>query len=338
MSQTPLRVVFAGTPEFAKVALQALISHQKALNIDIVAVYTQPDRKSGRGQKISTSPVKALALANNIAVEQPESFSLKSANGSVSRETLKHYRPDIMVVAAYGLILPLGVLHTPKFGCINIHGSLLPRWRGAAPIQRAILAGDDTTGITIMQMAQGLDTGDMLYKIECPITDTDTTQLLHDKLAKLGGEAIVTVLSDVENYQQKAEKQDDALANYAEKITTAEGEINWQNDAISIQRQIRALNAFTYLDKHKDPNSRIKIIEAAPIKLDQQTHEPPGKIVSVGRNAILVACGKNATNHQHQGAQHLINITQMQWPGGKPLTAEQIANGDKLNDGDIFHS
>ncbi|EFA2852360.1 methionyl-tRNA formyltransferase, partial [Escherichia coli] len=195
--QTPLRVVFAGTPEFAKVALQALISHQKALNIDIVAVYTQPDRKSGRGQKISTSPVKALALANNIAVEQPESFSLKSANGNVSRETLKKYRPDIMVVAAYGLILPLGVLHTPKFGCINIHGSLLPRWRGAAPIQRAILAGDNTTGITIMQMAQGLDTGDMLYKIACPITDTDTTQILHDKLAKLGGEAIVTVLSDL---------------------------------------------------------------------------------------------------------------------------------------------
>lgn len=332
MSQTPLRVVFAGTPEFAKVALQALIDHQQQLNIDIVAVYTQPDRKSGRGQKITASPVKVLALANQIAVEQPESFSLASTNGKVSRETLKNYQPDVMIVAAYGLILPRGVLNIPTFGCINIHGSLLPRWRGAAPIQRAILAGDDITGITIMQMAQGLDTGDMIYKVTCPILDTDTTQTLHDKLALLGGEAIVTVLQDLPSYQAKAEKQNDELANYAEKITTADGEIDWHKDAISIQRQIRALNAFTYLDKNKDPNQRIKILEAKPIKLDQITKEPVGKVISVGRNAILVACGKN-----EQGVQHLINITQLQWAGGKPLTAEQIANGDKLNDGDTFH-
>ena len=329
-----MKIIFAGTPEFAATALAALLktSHQ------IIAVYTQPDRKSGRGQKLTPSPVKQLALEHNLPVYQPLNFKASTEEGLAARQELAALGADVMVVAAYGLILPQAVLDTPKYGCLNIHGSLLPRWRGAAPIQRAIATGDTETGITIMQMAQGLDTGDMLYKIECPITDTDTTQLLHDKLAKLGGEAIVTVLSDLENYQQKAEKQDDALANYAEKITTAEGEINWQNDAISIQRQIRALNAFTYLDEHKDPNSRIKIIKAAPIKLDQQTHEPAGKIVSVGRNAILVACGKNASNHQHQGVQHLINITQMQWPGGKPLTAEQIANGDKLNDGDIFHS
>lgn len=336
MSNSPLRVIFAGTPEFAKIALQALIDHQKTLNIDIVAVYTQPDRKSGRGQKLTASPVKQLALDNNIPVEQPESFSLKSApensiSGKVSRETLASYQPDVMIVAAYGLILPLGVLNTPTFGCLNIHGSLLPRWRGAAPIHRAILAGDTQTGITIMQMAQGLDTGDMLYKVECDITDTDTTQTVHDKLAELGGQAIVTVLKDLQHYQAKAEKQDDNLANYAEKITTIEGEINWQNDASTIQRQIRALNAYTYLDNNKDPNARIKVLEAKPIKLDQVTNEAAGKVVSVGRNAILVACGKNS-----DGVQHLINITKMQWAGGKPLTAEQIVNGDKLNDGEMF--
>lgn len=182
-----------------------------------------------------------------------------------------------------------------------------------------------------MQMAQGLDTGDMLYKTVCDIDDTDTTQTLHDKLAKLGGAAIVTVLADLESYQAQAEPQDESLANYAEKIITSEGEINWQHDAITIQRQIRALNAFTYLDKEKDPNSRIKVLSATPIKPDQVTSELAGKVVSVGKNAILVACGKNS-----EGIQHLINITQMQWSGGKPLTAEQIANGDKIKDGDIF--
>lgn len=332
MSNPSKRIIFAGTPEFAKVALQSLIDSKDELNIDIVAVYTQPDRKSGRGQKVTSSPVKELALSHNIPVEQPESFSLKSDNGKVSRETLARYQPDIMVVAAYGLILPLGILTTPTFGCLNIHGSLLPRWRGAAPIQRAILAGDDKTGITIMQMAQGLDTGDMLYKVECPITDTDSTQTLHDKLAKLGGEAIITVLKDLDSYQQQAKKQADELANYAEKVTTAEGEINWQNDAVTIHRQIRALNTFTYLSADKDPNQRIKILAAKPIKVDQKTSYPAGQVVSVGRNAILVACGKN-----EDGVQHLINITKMQWAGGKPLMSEQIANGDKLNDGDIFH-
>ncbi|MFW2178155.1 MULTISPECIES: methionyl-tRNA formyltransferase [unclassified Moraxella] len=337
MSNTPLRLIFAGTPEFAKIALQALIDNTEKLNIEIVAVYTQPDRKAGRGQKLSASPVKELALAHNIPVEQPESFSLKWENGKVSRETFANYRPDVMVVVAYGLILPLGILNAPTFGCLNVHGSLLPRWRGAAPIQRAILAGDSETGITIMQMAQGLDTGDMLYKIACPIEETDTTQTLHDKLAILGGEAIVTVLSDLAGYQSKAEKQDDALANYAEKITTAEGEINWKDDAFTIQRQIRALNAFTYLSAQKDPNQRIKVLEAKPIKTDQITSEPAGKVVSVGKNAILVACGKNGLNEKEGGIQHLINITKMQWAGGKPLTAEQIANGDKLNDGDNFY-
>lgn len=322
-----LRLIFAGTPDFAKVALQKLIDEQDRLNINIVAVYTQPDRKAGRGQKLTASPVKELALAHNIPVEQPTSFSLKfeneHENGQVSRETLANYRPDVMIVAAYGLILPLGVLNIPRLGCLNIHASLLPRWRGAAPIQRAILAGDSHTGITIMQMVQGLDTGDMLYKTSCEIADTDTTQTLHDKLAKLGGQAIVEVLSNLSDYQTKATKQDDSLANYAQKITTDEGLIDWQQNAHVINRQIRALNAYTLLN-----GERIKVLECLPIKPEQTTTEMAGKVISVGRKAILVACGAD-----ENGNKHLINITKMQWAGGKPLTAEQIAVGDKLKDG-----
>ncbi|ELA09466.1 methionyl-tRNA formyltransferase [Moraxella macacae 0408225] len=329
---TPLNVIFAGTPEFASIALKSLIDNQDTLNIKIVAVYTQPDRKAGRGQKLSQSPVKKLALTHNIPVEQPISFSLKTNAGQdagqVARHTLANYKPDVMIVAAYGLILPLGVLNTPTFGCVNIHASLLPRFRGAAPIQRAILANDAQTGITIMQMDKGLDTGDMLYKAVCDIDNTDTTQSLHDKLATLGGQAIVTVLKDLPKYQSQATKQDDTLANYANKITTDEGLIDWQNDAFAIHRQIRALNAFTFLK-----NERIKVLSAKPIKLNQTTQESAGKVVSVGKNAILVACGQN-----QDGIQHLINLTHMQWAGGKPLTAEQIANGDKLNDGDMFGS
>ena len=321
-----LRLIFAGTPEFAKVALQELIDHQDELNIDIVAVYTQPDRKAGRGQKLNPSPVKELALSHNIPVEQPISFSLKSENGQVSRETLANYRPDVMIVCAYGLILPIGVLGTPTFGCLNIHASLLPKWRGAAPIQRAILADDATTGITIMQMNQGLDTGDTLYKLPCDITNTDTTQTLHDKLAKLGGVAMTTVLKDLATYQANAKPQDDSLANYAKKISSDEGQINWQNSAHHINRQIRALNAFTFLN-----GERIKVLECMPIKLDQTTTEMPATIVSVGKKAVLIACGAD-----DNGDKHLINITKMQWAGGKPLTAEQIAVGDKLKDGEIF--
>lgn len=330
LSSSKLRLIFAGTPEFAKVILQALIDHQDELNIDIVAVYTQPDRKAGRGQKLTASPVKALAQAVNIPVEQPASFSLNyekdGISGQVSRETLANYRPDVMVVAAYGLILPLGVLNTPRLGCINVHASLLPRFRGAAPIQRAILAGDDSTGVTIMQMAQGLDTGDMLYTKACAIDDTDTSASLHDKLADLGGQAIIWVLAELKKYQDKAQKQDEALATYAQKIHSDEGRIDWQQPAKQIQRQIRALNCFAYFK-----GERIKILSAMPIKDNQTTAEPSGKIIGVGKNAILVACGKNT-----DGVSHLLNITKMQWAGGNPLTAEQIAVGDKLQVGAYF--
>lgn len=325
-----LKVIFAGTPDFAATALQALLDNQDKLNIEIVAVYTQPDRRAGRGQKITMSPVKNLALAHGLPIEQPVSFSLKyvsdNTSGKVSRETLAGYQPDVMIVAAYGLILPLGVLNTPRLGCLNIHASILPRWRGAAPIQRAILAGDTITGITIMQMAQGLDTGDILYKTECKISDTDTAQNLHNKLAKLGGEAIVDVLADLANYQYNATPQDDNQVSYAKKITSDEGLINWNNNATTIQRQIRALNTYTFLN-----GERIKILSANPIKFDQTTTEPVGKVVSVGKKAVLVACGEDES-----GVQHLINITALQWAGGKPLDAAQIANSNKITDGDIL--
>ena len=344
--KAPLRLIFSGTPEFAKITLQALIQTQAELNIDIVAVYTQPDRKAGRGQKVTASPVKQLALEYNIPVEQPESFSLKftseqAISGKVSRETLANYRPDLMIVVAYGLILPVGVLAIPTFGCLNIHGSLLPRWRGAAPIQRAILAGDTQTGITIMQMAQGLDTGDMLYKIACPIEPTDTTQTLHNKLAVLGAQSISSVLQDLEHYQDNAKSQDDSQSNYAQKIITEEGKIDWEQRAEVIQRQIRALNAYTFLD-----GERIKILQADPIKPDQLTDQPAGTVIGVGKKAILVACGtdnrekasteKASRETNSNGVQHLINITQLQWAGGKPFTAEQVAHSDKLQAGDKF--
>lgn len=326
MNKEPLRVVFAGTPPFAQVALQALLDRQEELKIRVVAAYTQPDKKAGRGQKIAQSPVKALALERGVPVEQPPSFSLKSEFGKVSRETLAAYRPDLMIVAAYGLLLPLGVLKTPRLGCLNIHASLLPRWRGAAPIQRAILAGDTTTGISIMQMAQGLDTGDVLYRVACPIDPKDSSQSLHDKLAILGAQAISHTLMDLPNLQKNAEKQDDANATYAQKIATAEGQIDWSEDAYAVYRRVRALSAFGYLR-----GERVKILDAEPIKDGQITREKSGAVVSVGRKAVLVACGTD-----DKGERRLINLTAMQWPGGKALNAEQIAAGNKIQDGDVF--
>lgn len=236
-----LRVIFAGTPEFAASSLESLVAQQEQLNIDIVAVYTQPDRKAGRGQKLSASAVKQVALTHHIPVEQPATFKKSSEEGVAARQTLASYQPDVMIVAAYGLILPIGVLTTPTYGCLNIHASLLPRWRGAAPIHRALLAGDSETGITIMQMDKGLDTGDMLYKVSCAITDDDTAASLHDKLAALGATAISTVLKDLPSYQAQAIVQDDNDANYAEKLVKTEGEIDWTQSATIIERQIRGL-------------------------------------------------------------------------------------------------
>ena len=328
----PLRVIFAGTPEFAAVSLESLINQQDTLNIEIVAVYTQPDRKAGRGQKLSASAVKQVALANDIVVEQPATFKKSSTEGMAARQTLRTYQPDIMIVAAYGLILPIGVLTTPTYGCLNIHASLLPRWRGAAPIHRALLAGDSETGITIMQMDKGLDTGDMIYKVSAPINADDTATSLHDKMAELGAAAINTVLKDLVPYQAQAVAQDDSKANYAEKLVKTEGEIDWMQSATEIERQIRGLTpwpgAYTFL-----VGQRVKILASLPVNASQQTNEPAGTVVSVGRKAILVACGKES---EAESSATTLAITDLQFAGGKPMTAEQICHGNQLNDGDQF--
>ena len=217
-----MKIVFAGTPEFAASALAALLNTEH----EIVAVYTQPDRKAGRGQKLTASAVKQLALQHDLPVYQPLHFKSSTEEGLAAQQELAALNADVMVVAAYGLILPQVVLDTPKYGCLNIHGSLLPRWRGAAPIQRAIATGDTETGITIMKMAAGLDTGDMMYKTLCPITATDTSATLHDKLAQQGAKAIVEVLASeqkLQDYLAAREVQDEALTVYAHKLTKAEG-------------------------------------------------------------------------------------------------------------------
>lgn len=330
-----LRVVFAGTPEFAAISLQALIDQQDMLNIEIVAVYSQPDRKAGRGQKLSASAVKQVALAHDIPVEQPATFKKSNTEGIAARETLRSYQPDVMIVAAYGLILPIGVLTIPTYGCLNIHGSLLPRWRGAAPIHRALLSGDTETGITIMQMDKGLDTGDMLYKVSCAIEVNDSAESLHDKLATLGATAISTVLQDLAGYQQQPTVQDDNEANYAEKLIKTEGAIDWTQSAIVIERQIRGLTpwpgAYTFLE-----GQRVKILASLPVNDTQQTSMPAGTVISVGRKAILVACGvDNKANSNDQQASTLA-ITILQFAGSKAVTAEQICHGNQLNDGDQF--
>ena len=333
----PLRVVFAGTPEFAAISLSALIAQQEALNIEIVAVYTQPDRKAGRGQKLAASAVKQVALDSDIPVEQPATFKKSVTEGIAAREVLRTYQPDVMIVAAYGLILQIGVLTIPNYGCLNIHGSLLPRWRGAAPIHRALLAGDDKTGITIMQMDKGLDTGDILYKIDCAIDTNESAASLHDKLAELGARAIATVLKDLPNYQAQAQVQDDAQVNYAQKLVKSEGEIDWSQSATYIERQIRGLTpwpgAYTFLK-----GQRVKVLTSLPVNYTQPTDQPAGTIISVGRKAILVACGLEQVQSAAGTLASTLRVTQLQFAGGKPVNAEQICHGNQLDDGDQFSS
>ena len=274
-----MRIIFAGTPEFAAVALNALLKTAH----DIVAVYTQPDRKAGRGQKLTASAVKQLALAHDLPVFQPLHFKSSTEEGLAAQQQLAALNADVMVVAAYGLILPQAVLDTPKYGCLNIHGSLLPRWRGAAPIQRAIATGDQVTGVTIMKMAAGLDTGDMMLKTLCPILASDTSATLHDKLAVQGAEAICTVLESEQTLQQAladSEVQNDSLAVYAHKLSKAEAEIDWTQDAVALDRNIRAFNpwpvAFCQLDDH----TALRIWESR-LSNRQDTAAQPGEIVAI---------------------------------------------------------
>ena len=302
----PLNVIFAGTPDFAAASLQALIDSEH----HIVAVYTQPDRQSGRGKKISMSPVKELALEHNIPVEQPVNFK-----SDEDQKHLANYGADLMVVAAYGLLLPQRVLDIPKLGCINVHGSLLPRWRGAAPIQRAIQAGDSETGVTIMQMAAGLDTGDMISKAVTPITKDDTGATLHDKLAAQGAELLVETLDRIADGKVEAEPQNDTLATYAHKLNKQEAFIDWSQHADAIERTIRAFNSWP-VAQSKIGDSTVRIWQAEIVR--GSSNLLAGTIINADKKGVLVACG-----------QDQLLITELQLPGSRKMPVKDLLNAPK---------
>ncbi|QSG84610.1 methionyl-tRNA formyltransferase [Acinetobacter indicus] len=319
-----MKIIFAGTPEFAAVALDALLKTEH----EIVAVYTQPDRKAGRGQKLTASAVKQLALAHDLPVYQPLHFKSSTEEGLAAQAELKALNADVMVVAAYGLILPQVVLDTPKYGCLNIHGSLLPRWRGAAPIQRAIATGDAETGVTIMKMAAGLDTGDMMYKTLCPITAEDTSASLHDKLAIQGAEAIVAVLASeqtLQQYLEQREVQDEALTVYAHKLSKAEAKIDWSQDAVTIDRNIRAFNPWPVAFIPLDEQSNLRVWGSI-LSNEAVNGQSAGTILALDKQGVHVACGDGKA----------ICLTSLQWPGGKALNPVQIAQTQKLNVGQVL--
>ncbi|GIU17373.1 MULTISPECIES: methionyl-tRNA formyltransferase [unclassified Shewanella] len=299
----PLNVIFAGTPDFAARHLQALIDSEH----NVIAVYTQPDRPAGRGKKLQASPVKALALENDIAVFQPKSLRDEDAQAELAA-----LNADIMVVVAYGLILPKVVLDTPRLGCINVHGSILPRWRGAAPIQRALWAGDTETGVTIMQMDIGLDTGDMLLKTQLPIEDSDTSATLYEKLAEQGPTALVEALAGIAEGTLPAEKQDEALANYAEKLSKEEARLDWSKPASALWREIRAFNPWP-VSHYEHEGNTIKVWQSSVS--DETSSQQPGTILSADKTGISIATGEG-----------VLTITQMQLPGKKPLSVADILN------------
>ncbi|WP_168398570.1 methionyl-tRNA formyltransferase [Acinetobacter indicus] len=319
-----MKIIFAGTPEFAAVALDALLKTEH----EIVAVYTQPDRKAGRGQKLTASAVKQLALAHDLPVYQPLHFKSSTEEGLAAQAELKALNADVMVVAAYGLILPQVVLDTPKYGCLNIHGSLLPRWRGAAPIQRAIATGDAETGVTIMKMAAGLDTGDMMYKTLCPITAEDTSASLHDKLAIQGAKAIVAVLASeqtLQQYLEQREVQDEALTVYAHKLSKAEAKIDWSQDAVTIDRNIRAFNPWPVAFIPLDEQSNLRVWGSV-LSNEAVNGQSAGTILALDKQGVHVACGDGKA----------ICLTSLQWPGGKALNPVQIAQTQKLSIGQVL--
>jgi methionyl-tRNA formyltransferase len=308
------RIIFAGTPEIAAGVLQTLIDAK----YNVIACLTQPDRPQGRGLKLHPSAVKTIALQNNIPVLQPK--TLKSTE---VQEQLKDLQADLMIVLAYGLILPSAVLNIPRLGCVNIHASLLPRWRGAAPIQHAILAGDPETGITIMQMDAGLDTGAMLAKYRCVINPNDTSDDLHDRLAKLAQSSIIDVLPKILNGTIVAEPQDDKLATYANKIDKQDAKINWSDSASIIERKIRSYNSWPVaFTSFKEETVRIWQALNTDVSSDLQ----PGTIINVNPKFIEVATGVGT-----------IQIITMQFPGKKPLPIAEILNSNKeLVAGQVF--
>lgn len=300
---TSLRIIFAGTPDFAARHLDALLSsgHQ------VVGVFTQPDRPAGRGKKLMPSPVKMLAEEQGLPVFQPASLRPQE-----NQQLVADLKADVMVVVAYGLILPKAVLDMPRLGCINVHGSLLPRWRGAAPIQRSLWAGDTDTGVTIMQMDVGLDTGDMLYKLSCPITAEDTSATLYDKLAELGPKGLIDTLQQLANNRAQPEVQDEALATYAEKLSKEEARLDWSLPAAQLERCIRAFNPW--------PMSWLEI-EGQPVKVWQasviagKADAAPGTIIEASKQGIQVAT-----------VEGVLNLESLQPAGKKAMSAQDLLN------------
>lgn len=300
---TSLRIIFAGTPDFAARHLDALLSsgHQ------VVGVFTQPDRPAGRGKKLMPSPVKVLAEEHGLPIFQPASLRPQE-----NQQLVADLNADVMVVVAYGLILPKAVLDMPRLGCINVHGSLLPRWRGAAPIQRSLWAGDADTGVTIMQMDVGLDTGDMLYKLSCPITDEDTSATLYDKLAELGPKGLIDTLQQLADNRVQPEVQDEALVTYAEKLSKEEARLDWSLPAAQLERCIRAFNPW--------PMSWLEI-DGQPVKVWQASviagpvNAAPGTIVEANKQGIQVAT-----------VEGILNLESLQPAGKKAMSAQDLLN------------
>ena len=299
----PLRVAFAGTPDFAAAALAAI----HAAGHEVPLVLTQPDRPAGRGMKLTPSAVKQLALAHSLSVAQPQGLKLDgrfASDAALARAVLEAAAPDVMVVAAYGLILPRWVLELPRLGCLNIHASLLPRWRGAAPIHRAIEAGDAETGITIMQMDEGLDTGDMLATGREPIRPDDTTGRLHDRLAALGARMVVEALSSAAAGRLSPTPQPQEGVNYAHKIDKAEAAIDWNLPADTIERRVRAFDPFPGAS-FEAGGETVKLWRAA---LRPEVQGPPGHVLKADGQELLVACGQGG-----------LSLLELQRPGSKRL-------------------
>lgn len=301
-----LKIVFAGTPDFASAHLQAVLDTHH----EVIAVYTQPDRPAGRGRKLKPGPVKELALQHDIPVYQPKTLRDESA-----QQELAALNADLMIVVAYGLILPQVVLDTPKHGCINVHGSILPRWRGAAPIQRAIAAGDKESGVTIMQMDAGLDTGDMLIKACCPIHESDTSSDLHDRLIEVGQPALVEAVNKIAEESLTSEKQDDALACYAHKMSKEEAQIDWKRPVADLDCLVRAFNPWPVATAEFDDQT-IRVWEASAI--NETSDQQPGTLLKADKEGLDIACQTG-----------ILRVTKVQLPGSKAMAVSDLLNSKK---------